>query len=143
MVNVTRTFIVDKPVQTVIDYLKDFSHAVDWDPGTQSCERQDSGPVMVGSTWHNVSKVLGKETDLTYTLEALEAGRVTFVGKNDTATSTDDITVRDTDDGSEITYHAEIELHGAAKLGAPVAKIEFERLGSKTEKQLTRAIAAL
>jgi hypothetical protein len=66
-----------------------------------------------------------------------------LVGENDTATSTDDITVTATAGGSEITYHADIELHGAAKLAAPVVKLEFEHLGSETEKQLTRAIAAL
>lgn len=143
MVNVTRTFLVDKPVETVVDYLKDFGNAVEWDPGTQRCERQDEGPIQVGSTWHNVSKVLGKESELTYTLEKLEPGHVVLVGRNDTATSTDDITVRPADGGSEITYHAQIDLHGAAKLGAPVVKIEFERLGNATEKQLTEAISRL
>ncbi len=143
MVNVTRTFTVDKPVETVVDYLKDFSNAVEWDPGTQRCERQDSGPVTVGSTWHNVSKVLGRESELTYTLEKLEPGHIVLVGKNDTATSTDDITVTAAADGTEITYHAHIDLHGAAKLGAPVVKIEFERLGNETEKQMKQAISKL
>jgi carbon monoxide dehydrogenase subunit G len=143
VVNVSRTFTVDKPVQVVIDYLKDFSNAVDWDPGTQSCTRIDGGPVEVGSSWRNVSKVLGRETELTYRLRTLEPGHLTLVGTNDTATSTDDILVRPSGTGSEITYHATIELHGLARFGAPVVKLEFERLASLTEKQLIRAIAAL
>lgn len=143
MVNVSRTFIVDKPVETVIDYLADFSNAVDWDPGTQSCTRQDDGPVRVGATWHNVSKFLGRESELTYTLEQLEADRIVLVGRNDSATSTDDIAVRPAAGGSEITYKAHVELHGAAKLGTPVVKLEFERLATATEKQITQAIAAL
>ncbi|MGI8666289.1 MAG: SRPBCC family protein [Jatrophihabitans sp.] len=143
MVSVSRTFIVDKPVAVVLDYLKDFSNAVSWDPGTQSCVRLDDGPVRVGSSWHNVSKVFGRETELTYRLRALEADHITLVGTNDTATSTDDITVRPAGAGSEITYHAEIELHGAAKLAAPIVKLEFERLGNETEKQLSRAISQL
>lgn len=143
MVSVSRTFAVDKPVQVVIDYLKDFGNAVEWDPGTQSCTRIDSGPLQVGASWHNVSKVLGRETELTYRLKALEPGHLTLVGTNDTATSTDDILVRPLGDGSEITYHATIELHGAAKLAAAVVKVEFERLASATEKKLVQAIAAL
>ena len=95
MIRVTRTFIVDKPVDVVVGYLADFSNAVDWDPGTQSCERQDSGPVQVGSTWRNVSKFLGRETVLDYRLEALQPGHITLIGSNKTAASTDDITVRD------------------------------------------------
>ncbi len=143
MVSVTRTFTVDKPVATVIEYLKDFGNAVEWDPGTQSCTREDSGPIQVGTSWHNVSKVLGRETELTYRLQTLEDSHIVLVGHNDTATSTDDITVRPTAAGSEITYHADIELHGAAKLAAPVVKVEFERLGTQTVKMLTDALNRL
>lgn len=42
------------------------------------------------------------------------AGRLTFEGQNKTATSTDTISVRPTDTGSAITYHARIEFHGLA-----------------------------
>lgn len=145
MVQVSRTFTVGHPVEVVVDYLADFSHAEAWDPGTQSCTRTDGGgPVAVGATWHNVSKVLGRETELTYRLDTLEPGHIVLVGTNDTATSTDDITVRPTDSGgSEITYTADIELHGAAKLAAPVMKIEMERLGSKTEEMIKDVFARM
>jgi Polyketide cyclase / dehydrase and lipid transport len=95
VIHVTRTFIVDKPADVVVGYLADFGSAVDWDPGTESCERQDSAPVQVGSTWRNVSKFLGRETVLDYRLVALEPDHVTLVGRNKTAISTDDITVKD------------------------------------------------
>lgn len=143
MVNVTRTFAVDKPVDVVIEFLKDFGNAEQWDPATQSCTRQDAGPIAVGATWHNVSKMLGKETELAYRLDKLEPGRVTFVGTNDTATSTDDITVAPTSGGSEITYHAHIDFHGVAKLAGPIVKFEFEKLARETEEQLTKVINAL
>ena len=143
VVNVTRTFTVQQPVDVVVDYVKDFGNAVQWDPGTQKCTREDDGPIVVGARWHNVSKVLGRQTELSYRLERLEPGRITFVGTNDTATSTDDITVRPSGGGSELTYHAEIEFHGVAKLAAPVMKLEFERLGTETQKRLTGVLDAL
>lgn len=144
MIRVTRTFIVDKPVDVVVGYLADFSNAVDWDPGTQSCERRDSGPVHVGSTWRNVSKFLGRETVLDYRLEALQSGHITLIGSNKTATSTDDITVRDASpNDSEITYRASIELHGLARLGEPVVKAAMERLGDATATQIQQAVAVL
>ena len=131
MIRVTRTFVVDKPADVVVGYLADFGNAVDWDPGTQSCERQDTGPVRVGSTWRNVSKFLGRETVLDYRLEVLQSGHVTLIGSNKTAISTDDITVTDaTPDHSEITYQARIELRGLARLGEPVVKVATERLGA-------------
>ena len=145
MVQVTRTFTVDKPVEFVVDYLADFGHAEAWDPGTQSCTRTDgSGPVAVGATWHNVSKVLGRETELTYTLQTYEPGHVVLRGENKTATSTDDIRVADAGGGrSEVTYTADIELNGAAKLAGPIMKVEMERLGGKTEEQMKDVFAKL
>jgi len=144
VIRVTRTFTVDKPIDVVVGYLADFSNAVDWDPGTQSCERQDTGPVQVGSTWRNVSKFLGRETVLNYRLEALQPGHITLVGSNKTATSTDDITIRDASpSGSEITYRARIELHGLARLGEPVVKAAMERMGDATATHIQQAVAVL
>ena len=142
MITVSRTFTVAAEPAAVIDYLKDFSHAVEWDPGTQSCTRNDDGPIQVGASWHNVSKILGLKTELTYTLERLEPDTIVLVGRNDTATSTDTITVRAAASGSELTYQAELEMHGVAKLTTPVMKLEFEKLANETEKQLGRGAVA-
>ena len=143
MVHVSRTFTVDRPVEAVTAYLADFANAVHWDPGTRTCSRIDDGPVAVGARWHNVSKILGRETALEYRLERLEAGHIVLVGSNKTATSTDDITVRAHGPGSEITYDATVELHGLAKLAAPVMQLEFERLGDRTVDGIRGAVAAL
>ena len=86
MTTVSRTFTVSPPPNVVIDYLKDFSNAEEWDPGTESCTRNDSGPVQVGSTWHNVSKIVGTTTELTYQLTELTDERIVFVVKNETST---------------------------------------------------------
>jgi carbon monoxide dehydrogenase subunit G len=143
MTTVTRTFTVTPPPTVVVDYLKDFGNAEQWDPGTQSCTRNDSGPVVVGSSWHNVSKIVGLKAELTYTLEKLTADTIVLVGKNKGATSTDTITVRPSDSGSEITYQAHLEMHGAAKLISPAMKLIFEKLGNDTQKQLTEVLNAL
>lgn len=143
MIDVKRTFIVAKPVEFVADYLKDFAHAEQWDPGTRSCRQETAGPVEVGTTWHNVSEIKGRQTELTYRLEEFSPGRLMFVGKNKTATSTDDITLEPSGTGTRITYHAEIEFHGVAKLAGPFLQSEFERLGDQTATQMTRVINAL
>lgn len=144
MVDVTRTFTVATTPEAAVDYLQDFSHAAEWDPGTVSCERLGTGPVAVGAQWHNVSKIGGIETELTYELTRLEPGRIVFVGTNDTATSTDDISVTAGKEPSTatLTYHATIEFKGAAKLAAPLAKVVFEKIGNDTENSLTRILGA-
>lgn len=143
MPSVSRTFAVTPPPSTVIDYLKDFSNAEQWDPGTQTCTRQDDGPVGEGSTWHNVSKIVGVEAELTYTLDSLTPDQLVFVGKNDASTSTDTITVEPHDGGSAITYRADLEMHGVAKLLSPAMKLVFEKLANDTEKQMTEVLNKL
>lgn len=143
MTTVERTFTVQPDPSVVLAYLKDFGNATEWDPGTESCERTDDGPVAVGATWHNVSKIMGTTTELTYTLEQLDSDKIVLVGKNDKATSVDTITVRPSGAGSEITYHVDLQMHGAAKLATPIMKVVFEKLGGDTEKQMTEVLNRL
>lgn len=142
MVEVTRTLTVNQSREAVLDYLRDFGRAEEWDPGTVSCRRLDTGPIAVGARWHNVSKVMGSETELTYELTRLDPDHLQFVGKNDTATSTDDISLAtgERPGTTEITYHADITFHGAAKLATPIAKVAFEKLGNDTEENLRRIL---
>ncbi len=139
----SRTFTVQPAPAAVIDYLKDFSNAEEWDPGTVSCTREDSNPIQVGSRFHNKSKIAGISTELTYRLEQLTDAKLVFVGENDSALSTDTITVRPHGSGSEITYEAVIEPKGLGKLADPIMKLVFERIGSKTETQMTEVLNKL
>ena len=144
MVHVQRTFTVDKQAAAVVDYLADFGNAEQWDPGTQTCTRIDDGPVEVGATWRNVSKILGSTTELTYRLEEFTPSRIVFVGKNKTATSRDQIQVTPTPSGSaEVRYDADVTMHGLAKLSAPLIKIAMERLANGTQDGIKRAIDSL
>ena len=143
MTTVTRTFTVNPSPPVVLDYLKDFSHAEQWDPGTETCTRNDTGPVQVGSTWHNTSKIAGATTELTYELTRLDDDGLQFVGTNETATSTDTITVRPHGTGSELTYEAVIEMSGAAKLATPLVKVVFEKIGSETEGDMVEVLNSL
>ncbi|KRC89360.1 polyketide cyclase [Terrabacter sp. Root85] len=140
MPSVTRSFTVHPAPAVVIAYLKDFANAEEWDPGTESCTRVGDGPVAVGARWHNVSKIAGVTTELDYELAELTDTRIVLVGRNDSATSTDTITVLPSGEGSEITYHAELDMHGLANLAAPAMKLVFEKLANDTEEQLTRVL---
>ncbi len=144
MTTVSRTFTVQPEPAVVIDYLQDFTHAEEWDPGTERCTRNDTGPIAVGSTFHNESRIAGVGTELTYTLEELTHDTIVLVGRNETATSTDTITVLPAaGGGSEVTYEAVIEMSGAAKLAAPAVKVVFEKIGDDVEKDMTRALDRL
>ena len=143
MPTVERTFTVTPPPTTVLEYLKDFSHTNEWDPGTDSTTRNGSGPIEVGSTWHNKSTIVGISTELEYTLTEATDDRLVFVGRNDTATTTDTITVVPEGSGSRLTYHVDLDMHGMAQLASPAIKLVFEKVASDTEKQLTEVLNRL
>lgn len=140
---VTRTMTVAAPPDRVVNYLKDFANAEDWDAGTQRCTRNDAGPIKAGSSWHNVSKVFGVTAELTYTLEKLSDRSLIFVGTNARSTSRDEITVDGAEVGSIVTYRADLTMHGAAKLLNPIMKLAFDRLADDTEKQMTKVLNGL
>ena len=143
MPTVSRTFTVTAPPQQVLDYLRDFSNAEAWDPGTQTCTRIDSGPVTVGSTWHNVSKILGVSTELTYTLKESTDGQLVFEGKNKSATSVDTISVGPADGGARIDYRADLKMHGLGIVMAPAMKVLFEKIAGDTKNQMTEVLNKL
>jgi carbon monoxide dehydrogenase subunit G len=143
MPTVARSFSVAAPPPRVVDYLKDFGNAEEWDPGTQKCTRRGDGQIGEGTSWHNVSKIFGVTAELTYTLEKLTESTLVFVGKNKSSTSTDTITVDPDDSGSRLTYRADLEMKGTAKILNPVMKLVFEKLASDTEKQLSMVLNQL
>ena len=143
MAKIRRSFTVDKPPGEVVDYLKDFSRAQDWDPGTLTCTRLDAGPVHEGSTWHNVSQFLGRRAELTYRLARARPDRLTFVGDNPAATSVDDMTFEPAGAGTRITYQADIRLRGAARLADPLVRLALARMAGGVTARMREVINTL
>lgn len=143
MVHIIREFEAPCPQGAAVAYLADFANAVEWDPGTVSCVRDGdpSAPVEPGATWRNVSKVLGRETNLEYQLTSLESDRVVLDGHNSTASSRDDIGVTAIDDGhSRIRYEATITFKGLARLADPLMTLVFRRIADETVRDMTTAL---
>ena len=92
MPTVQRTVTTTAPPERVLPYLLDFENAVEWDSGTVTCQLL-SGDGSPGTVWHNVSKFAGRTVDLDYTLESVTETSFVIVGRNETTTSRDTITV--------------------------------------------------
>ncbi|MGB6004688.1 MAG: SRPBCC family protein [Ornithinimicrobium sp.] len=140
MVHVTRQFKVKTDQAAAIAYLKDFSNATQWDPGSVANERLDDGPVRVGSTWHNTSKLLFINTELTYELTELRDDGIIFTGTNATATSIDTIDVLPSGDGVRITYDSNVTFNGKAKYADPLMTLIFLKLAGETVDCMTEAL---
>ncbi len=145
MVHVTRQFKVNVEQSVAVAYLKDFGNATDWDPGSVANERLDSGPIQVGSTWRNTSKLIFINTELRYELTQMRDDGVVFVGTNATATSIDTIDVIPAGDGNgvRITYDANVTFNGTARYADPLMTLIFLKLAGETVAGITRELGKL
>ncbi|WP_228941309.1 SRPBCC family protein [Nocardioides sp. Leaf374] len=147
MPSVERTVTTHTTLPRVWDYLSDFTSTEEWDPPTQRTTRT-SGDGGVGTTYHNVSSFLGSEQEVEYTVvERVEQERLVLTGDAGSVQLRDTLTfattaLEDGTTGTAVTYHAEFEPQGAAKLATPVLpaalKVLADKVASSLEERLER-----
>ncbi len=143
MPSVERTIVVDQPPAKVWAYLSDFRTSEEWDPPTVSTVRT-SGDGGVGTTYHNVSKILGTEQDVDYVVtEYVEGSRLQLAGDAGSIKLLDTITVEPAGAGTSVTYHAEFDPQGAAKLAEPVLPVALKLLADKVAASLEEKLQEL
>jgi carbon monoxide dehydrogenase subunit G len=144
--HVERIFTVATPIETVFDYLADFTHTNDWDPGTIET-RRTSGDGGVGTTYANTSEFMGRSTELTYETLTLERPtRLRFQGRNKTATATDTLTFSPADGGvaTQVHYRADFEFSFPVSLVAPLlVRPRLATLADETVDQMSRTLENL
>jgi carbon monoxide dehydrogenase subunit G len=142
--HVERTFTVATPIETVFDYLADFTHTNEWDPGTIETRRM-SGDGGVGTTYYNRSEFAGRETELTYESVVQERPtRLQFRGTNKTATATDTLTFSPAGAGTQIHYRADFEFTFPVSLVAPLlVKPKLGGIADETVAQMRNTMENL
>jgi len=137
MIRIQRVVTVGRSVGEVFAYLADFENTNEWDPGTVRTTRI-AGSGGVGTTYRNVSRFAGRETELEYTaVELREPGLLRFRGENGTVTAHDTIWLEPTGPGvTELTYRAEFVFKGIARWLAPLLRRQFSKLGDDAARQL-------
>ena len=136
MPSVERTVTVEQPVEKVWAYLSDFRCTEEWDPPTESTTRT-SGDGGVGTTYHNVSKLLGSEQEVTYEVTAYEENsRLQLAGDAGSIKLLDTITLESSGTTTSVTYHAEFNPEGAAKLATPLLPAGLKILADQVAKSL-------
>lgn len=144
MQEIERTIVVEGGDRGRIwDYLADFTTTESWDPPTQSTVRV-SGDGGVGTIYRNVSKILGSETEVTYTVVAHEAPRrLELDGTAGSMKLHDEITVEQDGDRVSVTYRAEFHPQGVAKLAEPLLPLGLKKLGDDAARQMEQCLRQL
>ncbi len=140
---IERTVETTASPAAVFAYLSDFTNTEQWDPGTVRTTRA-SGDGGVGTTYHNVSKFAGRETELTYEVtEHQPDSRFALRGENKTVVARDTMEMVPNGTGTRVTYTADFEFTGLVKYAAPLLAPAFKKLGDEAEKGLRESLATL
>jgi carbon monoxide dehydrogenase subunit G len=143
MPKIERTVTVDKPLDRVWDYLTDFTNTEEWDPPTQSTERI-SGDGGVGTVYRNVSRLLGREVEIEYTVVELEPQSLFRLrGTTSSMEMLDTIRFHASPDGVTVSYTAEFDPQGAAKLVEPLLPLGLKKLGDDAAQRMQEVLERL
>ena len=128
---------------TVFAYLSDFTNTNEWDPGTVRTERV-SGDGGVGTTYHNTSKFMGRQTELTYVVVELRPdSRFALRGENKSVIASDSMDIAPLGEGARVTYTADFEFKGLGRFVAPLLMPALKKLGDDAEQGLREALSKL
>jgi hypothetical protein len=140
---ISRTVSTTASLEQAFAYLADFTTTNQWDPGTVRTTRL-SGDGGVGTRYRNVSRFLGRETELDYVVTALEPGRLLRLrGENASVASEDEMRFATEAGRTTVTYRATLRLKGFRVLTAPVVALAFRRLAHEAENGLRTALSRL
>lgn len=127
------------PPADAFAYLSDLSTFDEWDPGVSRAE-QVEGP---GPGEGAVYELDASGTTLRYVVEHFDPPRaVRATARSTFITSVDTITVEPDGDGpgAVVTYDADLTLNGLLRIGDPVLKVAFGRIGDRAAKGLVQKL---
>lgn len=143
MAHVSKSVFIPKPVDYVFAYLADFSNTAEWDPGVAEATQTSEGDVGLGSTFDLVTLFRGRRVPVSYEVTLHEPStRVVLVGRNKNFTGTDDIGVEAEGDGSRVSWNADFQMNGVAKLLQPFFGGVFEKLSVEAMEGLERTLGS-
>jgi len=132
-----------RPPDEMFAYLSDFSSTQEWDPGVIEAERLGDAPVRNGTEFRLLASFLHRKTSLTYRIVEYDPpNAVTFRGESSTVVSLDRITFEASEQGTRITYDADLALKGPLKLADPLLRVAFKRVGARALAGLRKTLGA-
>jgi hypothetical protein len=131
-----------KSVEEAFAYMADLRNFANWDPGVLTVTQVAGDGAGLGSSFDVAVKSVGGGTVLRYeTLEHDEPGNLLVEARNSKFTSIDRITVVAKDEGSIVTYAAELLLNGCLSPLNPLLGLVFNRIGDRAAAGLRRVLA--
>lgn len=126
---------------TAFDYMADLKNFEGWDPGVLGVEQVDGTSPVMGAEYDVTVQAVPKPMVLRYRIITFEPHRLVVArAESSLLTSLDRITVDADDEGTTVTYDAELTLNGPLRLADPLLGIAFQRIGDRAAAGLVEAL---
>jgi carbon monoxide dehydrogenase subunit G len=136
MAHIVKTVSTSWSPELAFQYMADFSHAAEWDPGVAAATRADSGDICQGSAF-DLDVLVGKRHfPMRYEITDYAPGRVTFAAQSSTIESVDTVTVDHDTKTTTVTYDARINFRGPLRLADPLLALGFRRVADRAVRGL-------
>lgn len=123
------------------DYMSDLRNFEGWDPGVLGVEQVEGSSPANGSEYDVTVQAVPKTMTLRYKIVTYEPSHLVVARAESTLlTSVDRITVDTDDEGTTVTYDAELTLNGPLALADPLLGIAFQRIGDRAAAGLVEAL---
>jgi hypothetical protein len=131
-----------KSVEEAFAYMADLRNFANWDPGVLTVTQVAGDGAGPESSFDVAVKSVGGGTVLRYeTVEYDEPSNLLVEARNSKFTSIDRITIVAKDQGSIVTYSAELLLNGCLSPLNPLLGLVFNRIGDRAAVGLRRVLA--
>ena len=143
------TLTCGAPVTVAFERLADFAAVAQWDPGIAEAQLTRGTAGQVGAHYRVVSQFGPRRIPLTYQIVSRDdpqedrAGRVVLVADGGSFTSHDTITVGSGPQGTEVSYDAQLRLHGVTRTMDLPLHLAFQVIGRRAESGLREELARL
>ena len=122
---------IKRPIEDVFAVLADFSNGSKWASGAvEPAKKTSAGPIGVGTTWHGVGKVVGRQFDTDVTCTEFEANRKITIKVTKPFPTTFTVTFESVAGATRVNQTIESEPGGFFKLAEPLvvtmAKRQFQ-----------------
>jgi carbon monoxide dehydrogenase subunit G len=130
------------PIEAAFAYVADFANAQAWDPGVETSERIDAGPVDVGARYRLGVHIGGHVSPMEYTISEFEPPRrVVLVGSGSGISAVDEIRFEPAGTGTRIDYSADIRLGGLLRLAQPFLRGSLAKVARKAGEGMRLTLA--
>ena len=72
---ISHSVAINRPAETVFQYILDVTKATEWRPSLDAIRDFSGEPIAVGTTWVEVSKFMGRDMLVNLAVTAMEEGR--------------------------------------------------------------------